>query len=115
MPYYDTIDEDLARAKEILEKGKAEQLDFDRGGPAVPPLQGGTIFGADTFAAYKLLESFVEVIDTITPGVCRQMLLAIAEGKRQLHDEITRLKKEAEPIKRHFVYRDPETGEEIKP
>lgn len=45
MPYYDTIDEDLARAKRILDNG--------------------TIYGADIYAAYKLLESFVAEIERL--------------------------------------------------
>jgi hypothetical protein len=65
MPYYDTIEEDLTRAREILEKGKA---DIPEG--VAPEIfgvhaMGGTIYGADTFAAYKLLESFVEEIEKL--------------------------------------------------
>jgi hypothetical protein len=49
MPYYPSIDQDLRRADEILQKGRGNG-------------EGGTIYGADQFAAYKLLESFVEHI-----------------------------------------------------
>lgn len=66
MTYYDTLDEDLKRAKEILAKGKPDaSLDADI--PVVIQLSGGTIFGADLFAAYKLLESFVDHIEHTRP------------------------------------------------
>jgi hypothetical protein len=60
MPYYDTIEEDLIRAKRILDKGKPE---IDPQSPTYGFATGGTIYGADTFAAYKLLESFVAEIE----------------------------------------------------
>jgi hypothetical protein len=47
MPYYPSIDQDLQRADEILRKSNGE---------------AGAIYGTDIFAAYKLLESFVEHI-----------------------------------------------------
>jgi hypothetical protein len=56
MPYYDTLEEDIARAKQLLAKGKAEPFML---GEHLQLPDGGTIFGADIFAAYKLLESFV--------------------------------------------------------
>lgn len=49
MSYYPTIEEDLQRAKAILAKAT--------------PGEGAAIYGGDTFAAYKLLESFVEEIE----------------------------------------------------
>jgi hypothetical protein len=53
MPYYNNIKEDLAEAKEILERGRdCNHLD------------------ADTYAAYRLLESFVEVVEAIGPKIC---------------------------------------------
>jgi hypothetical protein len=55
MSYYDTIDEDLARAREILTRG------FDGTLTA-----SGHIYGADTYAAYKLLESFVQEVERLT-------------------------------------------------
>jgi hypothetical protein len=58
MPYYDTLSEDIARAKEILAKGRTE---FHV--PGWPRVSGGTIYGADTYAAYRLLESFVEALE----------------------------------------------------
>lgn len=72
MSYYDSIEEDLKRAKEILEKGKAK-IDFATDFPfvtqadreSVVATAGGTIFGADIYAAYKLLESFVEEIERL--------------------------------------------------
>lgn len=73
MPYYDTIEEDLARAKEILAKGKADVKEFHRYTGLTPELSeramalcGGAIYGADIYAAYKLLESFVAEIERLT-------------------------------------------------
>lgn len=90
MSYYPTIEEDLQRAKEILAKGDARReivRDFpnlnDTDLQNLTRLAGGMINGADTYAAYKLLESFVAIIEGITPGVCRLILQAIDEGKRQ--------------------------------
>jgi hypothetical protein len=57
--YYDTLDEDLARAKQILARGKPSSEGLPPGIKAT----GGTIFGGDIYAAYKLLESFVAEID----------------------------------------------------
>lgn len=68
MPYYDTIEEDLARARDILERGKTG-YDAIYLSPALQERMrqaiGGTIYGADVFAAYKLLESFVEEIERL--------------------------------------------------
>lgn len=61
-PYYPTIDEDLARAKEILARGSVHYAEQDQR-PAVP----GAIYGGDNYAAYKLLESFVEHIESRLP------------------------------------------------
>jgi hypothetical protein len=44
---------------------------------------GGTIFGADIYAAYKLLASFVEVIEAVDPKVCELALRA-----RQHHEAL---------------------------
>jgi len=73
MPYYDTLAEDLQRAKQILAEGRPTERDLAN----LPPLMreslsqtGGTIFGKDTYAAYKLLESFVEAIEAVDPKVC---------------------------------------------
>lgn len=62
MTYYDTIEEDLARAKEILRKGAAAA---EMSPDIHLHLEGGTIYGADTYAAYKLLESFVAEIERL--------------------------------------------------
>lgn len=75
MSYYDTIEEDLKRAKEILERGKeptrfAERLAAEWGDAPV----GGTIFGADIYAAYKLLESFVAEIERLQAEHTRAVL-----------------------------------------
>jgi hypothetical protein len=75
MPYYDTLEEDLKRAKEILEKGKAQASDkpdwmTDHQWAQISG-NAGTIFGADVYAAYKLLESFVKEIGELrTPCAC---------------------------------------------
>jgi hypothetical protein len=69
LTYYPTLAEDLRRAKEILEEGKAEPSNL----PMPDHINfGGTIFGKDTYAAYKLLESFVEQIERpMGDCVCR--------------------------------------------
>lgn len=56
MPYYDTIAEDLARAKAILARlAKPEHT---------PPTW---VVGMDVRAAYKLLESFIAEIERLQP------------------------------------------------
>ena len=68
MSYYPTIEEDLARAREILAKGNAihDIADLpEKVQEAIQQLAGGTIFGADIYAAYKLLESFVAEIERL--------------------------------------------------
>jgi len=67
--YYPTLDEDLARAKAILAKGQPspqEQANFT---PevieALRKVGNRTISGADIYAAYKLLESFVAEIESL--------------------------------------------------
>lgn len=65
--YFDTIAEDLARAKQILDKGKPAAWEEAQFTPevieALRKVGGGTIYGADIYAAYKLLESFVAEIE----------------------------------------------------
>ena len=102
MPYYRTLREDVQRAKEILERGKttfneelAEHLTDPIGSAldasAVDSIKravGGTIYGADTYAAYKLLESFVEVIETMDPKVCELAMRARRLGEAMAaHDD----------------------------
>lgn len=69
MTYYPTLDEDLARAKEILAKGKAEADNEDLPEAVRAWLAsqhgGGTIYGADIYAAYMLLKSFVAEIERL--------------------------------------------------
>lgn len=67
MTYYPTLDEDLARAKEILEKGKHTDAVLQKlsNPESLKHLDGGAIYGADIYAAYKLLESFVETIEAM--------------------------------------------------
>lgn len=67
MTYYPTLDEDLARARNILAKGKPTH---DEVAHLPEPMRtyaltGGTIYGADSHAAYKLLESFVAAIEQL--------------------------------------------------
>lgn len=70
MTYYPTLAEDLARARDILEKGRPRvHGDVEELPPAVRAAlanTGGMIFGADNYAAYKLLESFCEVLTAAT-------------------------------------------------
>jgi hypothetical protein len=68
MPYYDTIEEDLIRAKQLLAKGKASEEDMPASwDPRLRQvaLQSGTIYGGDVYAAYKLLESLVEEVERL--------------------------------------------------
>lgn len=72
MPYYPTLAEDVARAKEILEKGRstieADTIVHGRDRALqeqILHVASGTIYGADIYAAYKLLESFVIEIERL--------------------------------------------------
>ena len=77
MPYYPTIEEDLARAKEILAKGQSAAGD-------------GAIVGADTYAAYKLLESFVEQVEKLSADLAKKnaALTEIADFPAPVDDEV---------------------------
>jgi hypothetical protein len=77
-PYYPTIEEDLQRAKEILERGKAEPPDQHETQHAST---GGTIYGGDIYAAFKLLESFVAEIERLQGEV-----LVLGEWKEAVID-----------------------------
>jgi hypothetical protein len=72
MSYYDTLAEDITRAKEILAKGKADAEEKPEWmtDHQWEQIAGGTIYGADRYPAYKLLESFVEAIEAVDPKVC---------------------------------------------
>jgi len=59
MPYYATYDEDVKRAKAIVERG----------------LPGG-----DLYAAEQLLVSFIEAIEAVGPKVCD---LAVRQVRRE--------------------------------
>jgi hypothetical protein len=75
MSYYPTIEEDLEQAKKILENGRSKFsqdvkrlfIDVEPKYPGIVEkiieLQGGVIQTVDSYAAYKLLESFVEEIE----------------------------------------------------
>lgn len=84
MSYYPTIEEDLKRAKEILEKGRAPGLG---GWPLVAAATGGTIYGADTYAAYQLLESFVAEIEALQSGVATAAASAVALQQQLAHTQ----------------------------
>ena len=81
MSYYDTLAEDITRAKEILDKGRVTRDIVESLPEAARPAarMGGTIFGADVYAAYMLLESFVEAIETVGVKVCE---VAVRAEKR---------------------------------
>ena len=72
MSYYPTLAEDVARAKEILAKGRGVR------GWLAGIHGGGTIYGADTYAAYKLLESFVAEIEQLRLGLDTAAQSAVA-------------------------------------
>lgn len=73
MTYYDTIEDDLKRAKQILEKGRATHDMINALPEAAQPAaqMGGTIFGADVYAAYMLLDSFVQEIERLRAGLLK--------------------------------------------
>jgi hypothetical protein len=67
-----SIEEDLQRAKEILAKGKPEAVfawvpDETLRADLVRRMRrgGGMIYGADSYAAYQLLERFVAEIERL--------------------------------------------------
>lgn len=105
MPYYDTIEEDLNRAKEILAKGKMPAEDVAAFPLVLQPRvleQSGTIYGADTYAAYKLLESFVAEIERLTARLgtwddCKAQSDAVDRANarvQELEREVARLTEE---------------------
>jgi hypothetical protein len=63
MSYYPSLAEDIARAKEILANGRAGDQPSWMSDEEWARLSGGTIYGADLYAAYKLLETFVQKLD----------------------------------------------------
>lgn len=88
MPYYETLRQDIERAKEILAKGQVQPEVRDLPAPvrdvlAAHDVKHGTIYGADVFAAYMLLASFVEVIETMDVKVCE---LALRATKGEVSD-----------------------------
>lgn len=87
MSYYDTIEEDLTRAKDLLRRGRPERIyGFTPEGLSdISHIAGGTIYGADIFAAYKLLESFVSEIERLRTRIQELeeengLLVLVAEG-----------------------------------
>jgi hypothetical protein len=84
MSYYDTIEGDLARAKAILERGKPDVSPFEEiaqdDAARIREVMGGTIYGGDIYAAYKLLESFVAEIARLRVEHTRAVLHYTAKG-----------------------------------
>jgi hypothetical protein len=77
MPYNRTLAEDVERAKAILEKGRPaheEVAYLPTEALRAAALSGGTIYGGDVYVAYKLLQSFVEVLDAVGPKVAELAL-----------------------------------------
>lgn len=67
--HYDTIAEDLQRAKDILKSGGLTEFDIPQ---AMDPEirkrwleTGGTIFSGDIYAARQILKSFIEEIERL--------------------------------------------------
>lgn len=87
MSYYPTIDEDIERAKRILEVGKMTEhelgslksLPEDRRKQIIE--NSGSIYIADSHAAYKLLESFVEEIERLRKLVGPKTDVKVAPAK----------------------------------
>jgi hypothetical protein len=95
MPYYPTIDEDLTRAKAILAHGK-EEIPVSMGDILVSEVV--MIVGADNYAAYKLLESFVEHIEHLRTQI-------------QAYDTYV---EELETFKRHAITLNKKADEKIQ-
>lgn len=126
MSYYRTIDEDLVRAKQILLNGRADPENLQELIPdpelraKVRTLMGGTIYGADIFAAYKLLESFVEEIERLRKQVRDEIVEAFSiypprsfpflEESPELYDVARQVSHEA-----GLPWTDPRTGRTHKP
>jgi len=84
MSYYPTLEEDVTRAKEILAKGREElpeELARLEERLHTKRTQGGTIWGADVYAAYQLLASFVAAIEAVGPKVCELAIRHEARAK----------------------------------
>ena len=82
MTDYPTLAEDLARAKDLLDRGKqhapgcpriaddeSDQVLDDYQRCVCPATLGGAVEGPDIYAAYKLLESFVAEIEQQQPAI----------------------------------------------
>jgi hypothetical protein len=65
MPYYSTLDEDLARARAILATGRWP-ADHPTARTLEAILRSGTLFGEDLRAAYQLLARFVAELERLT-------------------------------------------------
>jgi regulator of replication initiation timing len=99
MTYYPTLDEDLARAREILAKGQRDVA-------LVQNMGGEAIYGNDIYAAYRLLESFVAELtqflqlfsDYEDPCVCYEDALArfnlMKEREGKLYDQLGTLREQ---------------------
>jgi hypothetical protein len=90
MTYYPTLEEDLARAKEILAKGKPahDEVAYLAESVKAAALPGGAIYGGDNYAAYKLLESFVAEIERLRVEIAKH--LAYFEGTEAALEQLRR-------------------------
>lgn len=78
MTYYDTLAEDLRRVREILAEGRMADEEFEQLYAGWPDelrehvrefFSGGTIYGKDIYAAYKLLESLANEVELLQQQV----------------------------------------------
>ena len=85
MSYYPTLAEDLQRAKQILKSGKLTDVDKPPGLSEelwrTMAERSGNISVSDTFATYRLLESFVEEIERLQAEVAGLKRILQAAGK----------------------------------
>jgi hypothetical protein len=87
MTYYDTIAEDLVRAKQIIDDGKLSPDELLSFAPEVRQRvfeQSGAIRGDSNFVALKLLESFVAEIE--------YMQRALAESEQARREQFHQLR-----------------------
>lgn len=83
MPYHRTLREDVDHAREILAKGKAahDEVAYLSEELRAAALPYGAIYGKDVYAAYQLLQSFVEVIEAVDVKVCEVAMRARQRGR----------------------------------
>jgi len=97
MSHNATIDDDLRQARVILDRGRAEVSALDKIlGPLIVTFGGGMIVGADIYAAYRLLESFVAEIERLQAS-----LVPILRESEQRSATLRQLLKQAEALEAH--------------